>query len=235
MQGDKFVVAEQHLEVAKKMLEILQPRLTGSQGKYTITIAGESGSGKSTTAAALFTILQQQGLSCVLLQQDDYYIYPPITNDHTRRQNPEWRGLCEVNLTLLDQHLQEFLEGCSQIQKPLIVYAEDRIDHEIIDVEQANILIVEGTFISLLKHVNARIFIDRTYLDTRIDRRKRSRYQAELDNFTEGILAHEHEIVSAHKAFADIIITQNYEVLTPPPAPPQRRGGTADRYGEKQT
>lgn len=214
MQGDKFVVTEQHLEVAKKIVDILWPRITVSDDKYTMTVAGESGSGKSTTAAALFTVLQQQGLSCVLLQQDDYYVYPPITNDRTRRQNPEWRGLCEVNLALLDQHLQEFLEGCSQIQKPLIVYADDLIDHEIIDVGQANILIVEGTFISLLKHVNARIFIDRTYLDTRIDRRKRSRYQAELDDFTEGILEHEHQIVSAHRALADVIISKNYAIIS---------------------
>ncbi len=213
MQGDIIVMSEQHLEVAHKIVEILQPRLTALDGKYTITVAGESGSGKSTTAAALFKVFQQKGMTCVLFQQDDYYVYPPITNDRVRRQNPEWRGLCEVNLALLDQHLQEFLEGCPQIQKPLIVYADDRIDHELIDVEQANILIVEGTFISLLKHANARIFIDRTYLDTRIDRRKRSRYLAELDDFTEGILAHEHEIVSGHKALADVIITTHYEVI----------------------
>lgn len=213
MQGDHIVVAEQHLEVARKIVERLWPRITALDGKYTITVAGESGSGKSTTATALFRVLQQKGIACVLLQQDDYYVYPPITNDRTRRQNPEWRGLCEVNLALLDQHLQEFLEGRSQIQKPLIVYAEDRIDHETIDVDQANILIVEGTFISLLKHVKTRIFIDRTYLDTRLDRRKRSRYEAELDDFTEGILENEHAIVSAHKAFADVIITKNYEII----------------------
>lgn len=213
MQGDNIVIAEQHLKVANTIVDCLWPRITSSQGKYTMTVAGESGSGKSTTATALFVVLQQRGKSCVLLQQDDYYVYPPLTNDRTRRQNPEWRGLCEVNLALLDQHLQEFLEWEPQIQKPLIVYADDRIDHEIIDVEQADILIVEGTFISLLKQVNTRIFIARTYLDTRIDRRKRSRYQAELDDFTEGILEHEHEIVAAHKPLADIIISKNYDVI----------------------
>ena len=213
MQGDKIVIAEQHLEVANTIVDLLWPRIIASEGKYTMTVAGESGSGKSTTATALFTALQQRGKSCVLFQQDDYYVYPPITNDRTRRQNPEWRGLCEVNLALLDQHLQEFLEGGQQIQKPLIVYADDRIDHEIVDVAQADILLVEGTFISLLKHVNTRIFIARTYLDTRIDRRKRSRYQAELDDFTEGILENEHEIVAAHSALADVVISKNYEVI----------------------
>ena len=213
MQGDKFVVAEQHLEVARTIVDLLRPYIAASEGKYTLTVAGESGSGKSTTAAALFTVLQQHGLSCVLLQQDDYYVYPPITNDRTRRQNPEWRGLCEVNFALLDQHLHDFLEGKSQIHKPLIVYVDDRIEHETIDVESADILIVEGTFVSVLKHVKTRIFIDRTYLDTRLDRRKRSRDLAELDDFTEGILEHEHAIVSAHKAFADLIITATYEVI----------------------
>jgi len=213
MQGDNIVVAEQHLEVAHKIVEILWPCTTDLEGKYTITVAGESGTGKSTTATALFRVLQQKGRSCVLLQQDDYYVYPPKTNDHARRQNSAWRGLCEVNLALLDQHLQEFLKGNPQIHKPLIVYADDRIDQEIINVEQANNLIVEGTFISLLKHVKTRIFIDRSYLDTRVDRRKRSRDLAELDDFTEGILENEHAIVSAHKAFADVIITKNYEVM----------------------
>jgi uridine kinase len=213
MQGDQIVSGEQQRNVGKRIAAKILPRLRASKSKYAVAVAGESGSGKSTTAAALAAVLTEQGIACVVLQQDDYYVYPPRTNDHARRNDPDWHGSREVNLELLDQNIREILDGQPTIRKPLVDYAENRIDVETINTEQIRVVIAEGGYVTLLKHVQTRVFMARTYLDTRAARAKRARHPAELDTFTEHILQIEHEIISAHKANADIIVTKEYEVI----------------------
>jgi len=212
MKGDKISIHAPYRHTGKHIAEILLPRITTSGKKYAISVAGESGSGKSTTAIVLADVFEKTGFKCLILQQDDYYVYPPQTNDHNRRQDPSWHGVREVRLDFLDQHIQEILDGKREIAKPLISYNENRIDIETINVENVRVVIAEGGYVTLLKNVNTRVFIARTYLDTRADREKRARHQAELDAFTEKILQIEHEIISKHKMYADIIITKNYEV-----------------------
>jgi len=212
MKGDKIVLEDQHYRVGKEIAEVILPRITASKGKYAIAVAGESGSGKSTIATTLADVLEARGIPCIILQQDDYYVYPPITNDQMRRRDSDWNGIREVRLELLDQIIKDILDGNSEIAKPLVIYEEDRIDTETINTKSVRVVIAEGSYTAMLKNVNTRIFIDRTYLDTKSDREKRARYQAELDEFTENILRIEHEIISAHKARADIIITKEYKV-----------------------
>ncbi len=212
MRGDKILVEVHHINAAKKILEMLLPQITASERKYTITVAGESGSGKSETALAIVNVLEEKGIKSVIFQQDDYYVYPPKTNDKTRRKDINWVGTQEVHLDLIDQNFKDFLEGKTEIEKPLVIYEEDRITKETLHVGEAKVAIAEGTYTTELKNVNTRVFIDRNYLDTKAHRQKRARYQAELDEFTENILKIEHEIVSSHKAKADIIITKEYEV-----------------------
>jgi uridine kinase len=212
MRGDKILIEEHHINAAKKIVEMLLPQIPASKGKYTITVAGESGSGKSETAAALANAFEEKGIKSIIFQQDDYYVYPPKTNDKTRRKDINWVGTQEVRLDVLDQNLHDFLDGKNEIEKPLVLYEEDRIDKEILPVDEATIAIAEGTYTTELKNVNTRVFIDRNYFDTRAHREKRARYQAELDEFTENVLRTEHKIVSSHKAKADIIITKDYEV-----------------------
>ena len=60
------------------------------------------------------------------------------------------------------------------------------------------------------ENVDARIFIDRTRLETRAAREKRGREP--MDPFIEEVLEIEHAIISAHKARADIVITRDYRV-----------------------
>ena len=79
MRGDSIVVEEHHIKAAARIVEIVLQLIEQHQGNYTISIAGESGSGKSETATALATALSASGESCLILQQDDYFVYPPRT------------------------------------------------------------------------------------------------------------------------------------------------------------
>jgi len=209
MRGDSIVVEQHHLKAARGIVEILLSSIKKTK-KYSLNVAGESGCGKSEIAVAVTNVLAEQGIRSVILQQDDYYVYPPKTNDHKRRQDIGWVGVQEVRLDVLDANLKAFLDGQAQIDKPLISYAEDRIDTETMAVGDAQVAIAEGTYTSLLQNLNSRVFIDRTYHDSRAHREKRNRDEAELGDFVERVLGIEHTIISAHKAKADILIGQDY-------------------------
>jgi uridine kinase len=210
MRGDKLVIRQWHRQAAQKVAELLGPHLIAEKKKATISVAGESGAGKSEIASVLADALKDHGLSCAILQQDDYFVYPPKTNESMRRKDMGHVGLSEVRLDLLDQHLLEFLNGGSEIRKPLVIFEEDRIIEETLSVDLPQVLIAEGTYVTGLENVTKRVFIDRTYEDTRESRAARSREKQ--DDFLEQVLRIEHEIISKHKKLAHIIITRDHDV-----------------------
>ena len=210
MKGDKLIIQEEHVKAARRIRNLLCPQIIKALNKFIITIAGESGSGKSEIAAVLSELLSEKGLKSITLEQDDYFVYPPKTNAKMRRKDTGHVGLSEVNLGLLDQNLQDIMEGKSEIEKPLVIFDEDRIVTETVRLEGIKVVIVEGTYTSILKNVHRRIFIDRTYVDTREIRKRRAREKQ--DEFLEKILEVEHKIISSHQPQADIIVTNNYEV-----------------------
>ncbi|MCH7765963.1 MAG: DUF87 domain-containing protein [Acidobacteria bacterium] len=193
------------------MLKLLLPEIAQSTGKYALAIAGESGSGKSELAAVLAEQLLEKGFKSIVLQQDDYFVYPPKTNTAKRRQDIQWVGASEVRLDLLDRNIREALDNKDEITKPLVIYKEDRIIQEAIKLQGVKVVIAEGTYTTLLQNVHARIFIDRTYVDTKAARLQRAREAP--DPWIEEILAVEHRIISAHKSRADVIITRDYSVV----------------------
>lgn len=103
MKGDKLVIEEGHIKAASQIAEVLLPQIKERRSRFVITIAGESGSGKSEIASALSDILSKKGIKSAILQQDDYFVYPPKTNAEIRRKDINHVGLTEVRLGLLDQ------------------------------------------------------------------------------------------------------------------------------------
>lgn len=216
MKGDSIIVEAHHVKAAQGAATIMLPEIKKMKGKYTISVAGESGSGKSEIATALADELRAQGISSVIFQQDDYFVYPPKTNDASRRKDISWVGPQEVKLDLLDQHLRDFIDGKDYISKPLVSYEKDSVQDETFEVGNAAVAIAEGTYTTLLQNVYCRIFIDRDYRDTRKHREKRIRHASELDPFIDKVLAIEHGIISEHKAKASIIVNKDYESLPQP-------------------
>jgi len=215
VKGDSIVIESHHKRAADQAFDHLRADLLDSDDRKVITIAGESGSGKSETAAALAQRLEAEGIPAAVLQQDDYFVYPPRSNDRARRADINWVGPGEVHLDLIDQHLSEFRAGSSPIDKPLVDYAADRIDREQLDLTGVRVLIVEGTYTMLLDNVDWRMFIDRSYLRTRAHREKRIRDASELDPFIDGVLKIEHGIISGHRARADLLVNDDYSVSKP--------------------
>ncbi len=210
MKGDIINITDENILLATKIVKPLFNEIINSNQPFVISVAGESGAGKSITAAAIAETLKEKKLLVKIFQQDDYFYLPPFTNDKRRREDIEWVGLKEVNLKLLDKNLYQAKKGVIKIEKPLIIYKENKIIKEVFDMTGVHVCVVEGTYTSLLKNVDKRIFIDRDYNETFNDRKNRARDK--MDSFTEQVLEIEHQIIHNQKFMADIILDKNFKV-----------------------
>jgi uridine kinase len=206
MIGDKLIIEQHHIDRAAEINDLLAGRL---QDRFVITVAGESGAGKSELAYEIYRQLNERGIKTDVLQQDDYFVFPPKTNHEMRRRNLEQVGPYEVKLDLLDSNLRSFKRGESPIFKPLVIYDQDRITTEEMDVADLKVLIAEGTYTSLLTFADVRVFIDRDYRQTLEARKRRARDRWEP--FIEDVLEREHQIISRHKTRADLVVSADFQ------------------------
>jgi len=214
MKGDIIIVEEHHSKVATQIVENILEKIKNKASRYVITVSGESGSGKSETGKAITEELEKYNISSVLLGQDDYFVLPPKSNNKKRREDPNWLGPhVEVKLNLLEQNLIDAISGIDYIHKPLVDYNKNTIEDEKIDLKNIKVIIAEGTYTTLLKNVDTKIFIARNRLDTLEHRKKRNRGNEVGDPFIEEVLKTEHKIIAGHKYLADFIITKDYNVI----------------------
>ncbi|MEE8602666.1 uridine kinase family protein [Euzebya tangerina] len=214
MKGDVIVLEDHHRAAAAAIVPSLVEPIRARDGRYVITVAGESGSGKSETGTAIAEALEPHGITSVVLGQDDYFVLPPKSNDAKRREDDSWLGPhVEVRFDVLEGNLLDALAGDDEITKPLIDYDANTVEEETVDLRGVAVVIAEGTYTSLLKHVDTRVFIARNRVDTLEHRQKRNRGDEVGDPFIENVLKTEHKIIAGHRNLADFIITRDYDVI----------------------
>jgi uridine kinase len=216
MKGDIIVLEEHHKKAANVIVYQLIEKIRDKTTRFTISVAGESGSGKSETALAIADELAKYGIKSVILAQDDYFHLPPKSNDIKRKEDPEWLGPhAEIKFDILENNLRDAINRKDEITKPLIDYNENSVEEVKISLIGIKVVIAEGTYTSLLKNLDTRIFIARNRLDTLEHRMKRNRGNEIKDLFTEQILITEHKIIAGHRQLADFVITKEYDVILP--------------------
>ena len=175
-----------------------------------IGVAGESGSGKSTTAARLTEALTATGLPTVLINQDNYFVRPPRTNHASRVADLATVGPQEVQLALIEEHLAAFRHGVDRVEAPLVNYPENRFDTQTLHFTGARVLVVEGTYVLNLPSLDVRIFLEATHTDTHERRMARNRdiHEPIIDT----ILGIEHTIIARQAALADLLIDRDFHV-----------------------
>ncbi len=204
MIGDKLLITDYHRAGAAQALELIRTKLTDGV-TLAITVAGESGSGKSETGHVIAETLSTEGYKCLLLGQDDYFVLPPRSNHERRQEDISWVGLGEVRLDLLDEHLARIkARGGESFSKPLVYFEENRIGEETVEAAVFDIVVAEGTYTSAVNNADIRVFIDRNYRQTKKSRLARGRDPDVA--FLEQVLEIEHGIISGHKARADVVI-----------------------------
>ena len=208
MIGDKLIIEPYHTERAAEIVDLLVERIRPAS-RFAVSVAGESGAGKSELAYEIYRLLNERGIKAGVLQQDDYFVFPPQTNHEMRRRNLEQVGPYEVKLDLLDSNLRSFKRGESPIYKPLVIFDQDRITTEEMEVGDVAVLIVDGTYTSLLRFVDFRVFIDRDYHQTLKARKRRARDK--FEPFVQDVLEREHQIISGHKALADLVVQSDFQ------------------------
>ena len=213
MKGDILVIEEHHFKAAKQIVKTIIREIKKKKTRYVITVAGESGSGKSETGKAIADELEKYSLKAALLGQDDYFVFPPKSNDAMRREDTEWLGPhVEVKLDQLENNLKDAIDGKDSITKPLVDYDKNSIGEEKVSLAGIKVIIAEGTYTSLLKNVDCKIFIARNRLDTLEHRETRNRGNEIGDPFIEQVLMIEHKIIAGHKQLADFIINKDYSI-----------------------
>ena len=209
MKGDILIIDDNHRKAATQVVSFILEEIENSENKYVITVAGESGAGKSEIAASIAEKLEEYKIKSFVFGQDDYFVFPPKTNANRREKDISWVGMQEVKLDLLDQNLEAVLKGFTSLTKPLVDFDDDKIGEESVNLKDYKVLIAEGTYTTTLKNANCKVFIDRNKMDTIESRKKRAREKQ--DEFLDNILTIEHEIISKHKALADIVISKEFE------------------------
>ncbi|MBD3379779.1 MAG: hypothetical protein GF408_04885 [Candidatus Omnitrophica bacterium] len=211
MLGENLKAKKCHILAAGKLSGLMVPGIRAKGDRCSACIFGESGAGKSVIASELQKFLEGSGFRTFLLQQDDYFKHPPLTNYRLRREDLSRVGTSEVDLELLQSHLDKFLSGSQEtIAKPLVDFQENRIEKEDLDLSAWDVFLFEGTYVALLNGLDLRICIERTYRETLQSRLLRGRDS--IDRFDERILEVEHGIISSHREMADVMIDRDYSV-----------------------
>jgi uridine kinase len=210
MRGDILIISDHHRQAAEEIINLTLIDIKQKTGKYFFTVAGESGAGKSEIAYAIEQSLEKMNIPAYIIQQDDYFHLPPKTNENSRILNINQVGPGEVRLDLLNETINALKEGKQNISKPLVIFEEDRITEEVLNLQAFKVIIIEGTYTTLVDNIDCHVFIDRNRDDTREDRLKRNREKQ--NDYLERILEIEHNIISRHKDMADIIINKEFKV-----------------------
>lgn len=201
MRGDKIVISHESAAGADRIMELIQS--SGRTFPLAVAIAGESGAGKSSTALSLAHLTAEAGRKSITLAQDDYFHLPPADNHEQRMKDLTRVGPGEVDLELLNEHVCRLKDGL-QVDLRIVSWDENSVGWEPIDAQPWDMVIVEGTYVSLLAAVDVRAFVDRTYHDTRADRISRARER--VTPFIEEVLEIEHRIIAKHRVLADVVI-----------------------------
>lgn len=210
MIGDIIRVKPHHLPPAREIFKLIQSNLQEADSVFAITVGGESGCGKSTLSLAIKEVLRQKGLNTFIFHMDDYFKLAPKDNHGQREEDIIHVGPQEVNLELLQEHVDKGKEGVDLLKKPLVHYRENQIREVIVEMEGVDVVIAEGTYVTLLERIDCKIFMQRNYLDTYEARVERARDP--IISFNEEVLKIEHDIISRHAEIADILVDKEYEI-----------------------
>lgn len=179
-----------------------------------VGIAGGSGSGKTTVADAVAEALPE----VALLQHDAYY-RDRRDLDFEERTRLNYDHPDSLETELLIEHLDLLTQGIP-IERPVYDFSVHLRSDEVVRIEPASIIVVEGILVladkDLRDRLNLKIYVD-TDPDLRLARRlerditERGRtVDSVLNQYFETVRPMHLEFVEPSKRYADLIIPEGY-------------------------
>ncbi|MGB2963937.1 MAG: hypothetical protein WBB69_08125 [Anaerolineales bacterium] len=209
MLGDVLLIEEKHHKAAEQILTHIK---NDTVNKFIIAIGGESGSGKSELAHVVAKKMKDKGNPAKILHIDNYYLVPPEDRTAWRKEHGFNNiGLNEYDWDLINENIGEFLNN-QKSTMPCIDLLTDQIDQLTTDFNSIHYLIIEGLY-SVNANADLRVFIDLTYLETK--KAQLVRGKEPQNEFRLNVLKREHEVVQSLRPLANLIVTKDYEVITP--------------------
>lgn len=212
---DHVPVTSAHLPLARALRATLEQHYALSRRARTVIgVGGESGSGKSVTAAAIAQLLDADGMPAAVLHQDDWYRLPPRDNHAARERDLGHLGPSEVDQPRLRAMIAAFQAGEGPVAAPLLDFPGNRFLEQQYDFRSTRVLLLEGTYVLGLPDLDVRIFMAATHADAADRRRERAR---EVDTpFIQQVLTIEHELIAPYAATADIVVDRDFAIVRTP-------------------
>jgi uridine kinase len=213
MLGDILLIRDMHKAAAESIARRVLQEIDKmpKNYKFIVGISGESGTGKSEVSHSLAKRLKQEHIRVKILHADNYYKVPPLLRTEWRRtKGIQTVGIDEYDWNLIHRNIQDFKEDRESMM-PCIDIIPEQVDKLITDFKKIDLLIIDGLYALKADGLDIRVFIDLTYLETKISQIVRGKEN--LDEFRTQVLEKEHQNIRALKPLADLIIDKSYEVV----------------------
>jgi uridine kinase len=113
---------------------------------------------------------------------------------------------------LLDKDILTVKEGKeSELSVPFMNWVTDTEEYKIHNVANIDVVLVDGTYTTLLTAVDYRVFINTNFKQTRKNRINRNREA--VTPFIEGVLKRESEIIGQHKNLVDLEVDSQFAIV----------------------
>jgi uridine kinase len=211
MLGDILLIQDKHKKAGE---DIIQRILKQKKDKFIVAISGESGSGKSELAHVIAKGLRKYNIMAKPLHTDNYYNSDPLKRKAWRVENGIEKvvGYNEYLWDEIHQNVDDFKNN-RKSEMPCVDLVTEQVDRLITDFSTVDMLIVDGLYSIKTNHVDLRVFIELTYLETKEKHTKDSRGKEVMDEVRWAILGQEHKMVQSLKPMADLLVTREYEVV----------------------
>jgi uridine kinase len=211
MLGDILLIQEKHKAAGEIIIEKI---LKNRKDKFILAISGESGSGKTELAHVIARGMRKHGIFAKPLHTDNYYMSDPLKRKAWRVEQgiENVVGYNEYDWDAIHKNMDDFRNGRTS-EMPCVDLVTEQVDRLITDFSKVDMLVVDGLYAIKANHVDLRVFIELTYLETKEKHTKDARGKEVMDEVRWAVLGQEHKMVQSLKPMADLLITKDYQVI----------------------
>ena len=230
-RGDPPVVSAKHKKAARGLVPHIRKasiEMKKEGRRVILAVGGESGAGKSEVAEYLRFALKGEGIEALTLPGDAFFLLTPANNHlarvkaYDKGQLAEYLGPGEIDFDRLEAAIRL---AADQKNNEILVPSDcrrldsRRYENVPMDLTGSDVIIVDLTYSLLLKDADIKAFFQSDFKKRLNEIRERNiaRDPDQDFSFIEKVLTIEHEIIQGMKKDANLIITDNYEVIENPP------------------